>query len=223
MAQQGYGDAEGVMTLEEAANLDAINAANLDTKGRYKPHGVYYRGDRVTEHDDDDPYIYQELRRKLFDSGQLRVGPGTNRVCSNDEEEIFEHPMNRQRYCLKPCKQGQMRNWNTNRCFNVDAVRRRRFKCRPGYLRNEQTDRCKKVRNIFVQPDQGYDIDDLEGVIVDAEPGLEGQQFEFQQEGDAIQGEFVGEDEEDLGDALAELYVGEGDGLDFAELAGQIE
>ncbi len=144
MALRGGYDLEtGVMTMHEVAGIDTQIS---DTKGRYKPMGVYYRGDRFPEEfvNPDTPYFKQELRRLPFVPGQeVKVGPGTNRACRVGEIEQVEHPYTHERYCLKPCKQGYVRNWYTNRCRKEDAVRRRRYRCRPGYHRTA-TGRCAK-------------------------------------------------------------------------------
>jgi hypothetical protein len=139
----GYDLDTGVMTMHEVGEIDAQFS---DTKGRYKPLGVYYRGDRFPEEfvNPDTPYFKQEIRRLPFVPGQeVKVGPGTNRACRVGEIEQVEHPYTHERYCLKPCKQGYVRNWYTNRCRKEDAVRRRRYRCRPGYHRTA-TGRCAK-------------------------------------------------------------------------------
>ena len=144
MMRGGYDADTGVMTIDEVIDLDTLNL-DSDTIGRYKPHGVYFRGDRVPIElqSDDDDYIIQHLRRQPFQFGGVRLGPGTDQPCRADQEEV-NNPYNNRRYCVKPCRVGYTRNYSTNRCYRQDAVRRRRFECRPGYARNADTGRCKK-------------------------------------------------------------------------------
>ena len=156
----GYAIAHGmdnVMDDSEAEILRNLNAVFIDTKGRYKPDGVYYREDRPKVVDPNAPYIYQYLRHKQFDKGGLRVGAGTEAPC-RDPKVPYINPQSEQRYCLSPCKDNQSRNPQTNRCFTNKAVRRRRMKCRPGYVRLAGKTRCQKKNKLGNQA--GYIVED---------------------------------------------------------------
>jgi hypothetical protein len=143
MAAPGYLPHQGVLTVEQADELGdwTQNAPGyLKTKGRYKPYGVIHRKDRLPE--DEEDFYFQKIRRKGFVSGgPTHLGPGSNRGCTNAEDEVYSDGI---KYCRKKCKAGWTRNEDTHRCYKQDAVRRRRFECREGYTRNQATGRCRK-------------------------------------------------------------------------------
>jgi hypothetical protein len=58
-------------------------------------------------------------------------------------------PLTKTKKSLKPCKEGQERNPETNRCRNIKTTRQTKKKelkpCKPGQIRNPATNRCKKM------------------------------------------------------------------------------
>jgi hypothetical protein len=157
MAAPGYLQDQGVITVEQAEELDDLtqNAPDyLRTKGRYKPYGVRHGKDRLP--DEEEELYFQKVRRKGFVSGgPVQLGPGTNRNCTAGEDQMI---VNGTRYCRKTCKPGWTRNPDTHRCFKQDAVRRRRFECREGYGRNQATGRCRKFAINFDGEEEDDDV-----------------------------------------------------------------